>query len=176
MFDWIKEILSQCWDHIKFWAVINHYEEGVLLRFGNYKKVLLPGLHFKIPIADYVFSSIVKIDTMPITPVNICTIDNKTITIGAMVKYDIVDIKKYLIDTNEAKGNMQDLSRGIISDYLEDCTWDDIRLKKTIKKITNLISKEAEEMGIRVLEVKFTDKCITRTFKIFGETHDTLKL
>jgi hypothetical protein len=64
---------------------------------------------------------------------------------------------------------MHDLCRGILSNYLEDCNWEDIRKKPTINAIRKKIALECEDMGVEVMDVWFSDKCITRAIKLFSE-------
>ena len=170
---WIMKLLEAGWDYIKIFTVIAAYEEGVLLRLGKPlrkgRSVLKPGFHLKFPILDYVYTAIVTTDTMEIKAVNITTLDGKTSTNGLIVKFRVSDIYKYLIETNEPRSNMHDLCRGILSNYLEDCNWEDIRKKPTINAIRKKIALECDEMGVEVLDVYFSDKCLTRAIKLFSE-------
>lgn len=170
---WIMKLLESGWDYIKFFTIINSFEQGLLLRLGkplkNGKSVLKAGVHFKFPIIDYVYSAYVSVDTMEIKQVNITTLDGKTSTHGLVVKFDVVNIYKYIVDTNDPRSNMHDICRGILSNHLEDCNWDDIRKKPTINAIKRKIEKECEEMGVRIIDVYFTDKCLTKAIKLFSE-------
>lgn len=127
-----------------------------------------PGLHLKIPIADVILTTIVTADTLDIKPVNITTIDNKTITVGAVLEFEIIDIVKYVVDTNEARSNTHDICRGIMADHLQDCTYDECKDKKTIRTITRLVTKKCEVMGIKVIGLTFTDFSLSRVLKLFG--------
>lgn len=173
IFAWIQKLLEEGWDYIKIFPIINKYEEGVLLRLGrplkNGKSILKPGPHIKFPIIDYVHTAYVTADTMEIRPVNITTLDGKTSTDGLVVEYEVEDIYKYLIETNDPKSNMHDICRGILSSILEDLNWEDIRKKTTINAITRRIKEKCKEMGVRVKEVYFSDKCLTKAIKIFSE-------
>lgn len=169
MFDKLLEFIIQMWQHIVPFVIINQYEEGALLRFGILKKNLKPGLHFKIPLADTVWVSIVTTDTLDIKPVNITTTDNKTISVGAVLEFEINDIIKFLIYTNEAKSNAHDICRGIMADHLTDCTWEQCKDKKTIKTITKLVKTKCDDMGIHVKAITFTDMSMSRVIKLFAD-------
>jgi len=86
-----------------------------------------------------------------------------------IVMFDIHDPKKYLIDTNDAAGNIRDVSRGTIADYLTDCTWEQIKEKKTLTAIKNAIKKECESMGIVVHKVFFARVVTTKVYTVFKE-------
>lgn len=173
MFDKFFDFISQVWIHIVPFTIISEYESGVKLRFGKLKnKFLNPGLHWKIPIIDNILITIVTKDTLAIQPVNITTIDNKTITVGAILEFEITDVIKYLIETNEPRSNTHDICRGIIADSLTDSTYEQCKDKKTIKAITKLITKKCETMGISVLMLTFTDFSISRVVKLFGNIQE----
>lgn len=170
MFDKLIDLIVQVWHHLIPVAVVNQYEEGVRLRLGKlHKNYLAPGLHWKIPFADLILTTIVTADTLDVKPVNVTTIDDKTITVGAVIEFEIVDIVKYIVDTNEARSNTHDICRGIMADYLQDCTWAQCKDKKTIRTITRLLTKKCEDMGISITGLTFTDMSLSRVFKLFGD-------
>jgi regulator of protease activity HflC (stomatin/prohibitin superfamily) len=166
--EWIKELFTTYIEYLKFWVAVNHYQEAVVLRAGRYHRTLGPGYHPKWPVYEYSFDVNVKSDTMEIEAVSITTLDGKSITIGIMIEYQIVDTMLFLVETNEAYTNMKEIARGEISDYLEDINWADIKKKVTKNAVTRLISKKYVEMGVELKDLKFTDKCENKVFKHFG--------
>lgn len=166
MLDIINFIIS-IWDYIKPYVVVLEYEEGVMFTFGKYTKTLKPGLHFKWFFAQTYHLENVKNDTFRVEDVNITTLDNKTISIGCEFDFTIEDIVKATVEQNEWRSNLKDICIGILSDHLEDCTWEDIK-KKTVKnQIDKKIQKRALEMGVATSNFNFTNKAISRAFKIF---------
>ncbi|MEO6303954.1 MAG: SPFH domain-containing protein [Bacteroidia bacterium] len=169
MLDKLLDIIILVWNSIVPVVIIKEYELGVRLRFGKLShKILKPGLHLKIPLADYVLSDIITKDTLDIKEVNITTLDEKTITVGAVLEFNISDIIKHTIYTNTAKGNIHDICRGIIAHSLMDCSYQQCKDKKTLKNITKLVEKKCFEMGVTVLMLSFTDMTLSRVVKIFG--------
>jgi len=166
IFEWIAEIWR---DYLSPVLVLRCYEGGVLLRLGTYKRNLKEGINFKIPLIDEVHIVITTIDTFHISPVDITTIDNKQVSVEPIIKFDIIDPKKYLVDVNEAAGNIHDIARGIIADYLTDCTWDDIKKKTTLTAIKNALKKECDDMGINIYKVYFGRIVTTKMCTIFKD-------
>lgn len=144
------------------------YEGAVFYRGGKFVKTITPGWYLKIPFFDSFHKDIVTTDTMRIEDVTITTLDGKTVTLGGEFDLTISDIKKAVNDTHEWRSNLQDISRGIISDSLEDINWDDIRKKTTKNAIEKRIQKRGLEMGITINNFSFTDKSISRAFKLYG--------
>ncbi len=170
MWEWLREILSQSLDYLKFFVIVNQYEEAILLSWGKFKRVRTPGTYLKWPIRDYYYHVIVTFDTISIDEVNITTADNQTISIGCVIEYGIKDVVKFLIDTNEAKGNMRDIARGVISNTLEDLTWEDVKKKTTLNAIRKKLTSKYEDMGVDVKDVMFTDKCKSFVLKVFSDS------
>lgn len=166
IFEWIAEIWR---DYLSPVLVLRCYEGGVLLRLGTYRKNLKEGINFKLPLIDEVHVVITTIDTFHISPVDITTLDNKQVSVEPIIKFDIIDPKKYLVDVNEAAGNIHDIARGIIADYLTDCTWDDIKKKTTLTAIKNALKKECDDMGINIYKVYFGRIVTTKMYTIFKD-------
>lgn len=166
IFEWIAEIWR---DYLSPVLVLRCYEGGVLLRLGTYRKNLKEGINFKLPLIDEVHVVITTIDTFHISPVDITTLDNKQVSVEPIIKFDITDPKKYLVDVNEAAGNIHDIARGIIADYLTDCTWDDIKKKTTLTAIKNALKKECDDMGINIYKVYFGRIVTTKMYTIFKD-------
>lgn len=168
MFDKLVDLLITTWEHFKPIFFILEYEQGVVLRAGTFLKVVKPGWHLRIPFVDDYFTDNVTFDTIDIREVNVTTLDGKTLSVGCKLDIEISDIKLALVNTHDWRSNLIDICRGIISDHLEDCNWEDIR-KKTVKNaIEKRIQKRAEEMGINVTNLFFTDKALSRVLKIFN--------
>jgi regulator of protease activity HflC (stomatin/prohibitin superfamily) len=166
LFEWVGEKWR---DNLSPLIIIRCYESGVLLRLGKYKKNLHTGLNFKIPLIDEIHTCIKSIDTFPVAPVGFTTIDNVQVSVEPIIKFEVVDPKKYLIDINEAKGNMHDVSRGTIADYLTDCTWEVIKKKTTLTAIKNSLKKECEDIGVIIHKVYFTRIVTTKIYTVFKE-------
>lgn len=167
MFSRAIELLIETWDDAKFIIFIPEFKEGVLLRAGRFKKTLGPGWHFKVPFIDDYFTDSVKTDTMKTDEVSLTTADGKTITVRAEFELRIIDIHKAVIETNDWRSNLQDVAQGIISSILEDLTWEDIMKKSTKTSISKKIKESAFSMGIETKNFNFTDKSISRSFRLF---------
>ena len=167
MLDKLIDLIIEVWDQSKPYVFILEYEEGVMFRAGRFLKILKPGWHLKIPFIDNVMEENVKSDTMEIPPINITTLDGKTISIGGEFNLAIDNIYLALVETNDWRSNLKEVCRGILSDHLEDCEWGDIKKKIVKNQISKRIEKRAEEMGIKINNFNYTDKVLTRALTLF---------
>lgn len=169
MLDKLIEVLLGLWHEMIPFFVIEEYERGIRLRLGKAQLVpLKPGLHFKVPFADKILSSIVTNDTIHIEAVTFTTTDGITITAGATVEFYIEDIYKFLINTNEAITNYHDICRAILASILAEYTWEECKRKTTTTVVKNKIKIQAEQMGIFTDKVTFSDMSISRAYKLYN--------
>lgn len=170
MFDKLIDLIVSAWNDFKPIIFIFEYKEGIMLRAGKFLKILKPGWHLRIPFVDDFYVENVKTDTMRIKEVTVTTLDSKTVTIGCEFDLRITDIYKAMVDTNDWRSNLQDMCAGVLSDYLEDLHWEDIKRKPTKNAIFKKMEKRAEEMGITISNFNFTDKVVTKPFKLFTDS------
>lgn len=164
LFEWIMEKWR---DYISPFVLIQEYESGVLLRNGHYKQDLHTGWNFKFPLIDNIHTVIKTVDTFHVSAVDITTLDGKQVSVEPIIKFEITDPKKYLIDVNQAADNLHDIARGIIADYLTDCDWEEIKKKTTLTGIKNSLKVEFDEMGVKVYKVYFGRIVTTRIYTVF---------
>jgi hypothetical protein len=170
MLDKLIDILLRVGEQIFPFVIIDSYEGAIHMRLGKKVKELPVGLHF-IPLktiyVDRVISTHIKVDTFSVSNVNVTTTDNKTVSVGGIIEYLIFDVTKNLIECNDAMTNAKDITRGIIADYLSDCTWEEVNKKPTRTAIKNRLNKELADIGIEVKQVLFGDIVLSKVFTVF---------
>lgn len=169
MFDKLIEILELIWDYIVPYIIIMEYQEGVILRFGIFKKVITKGLHFKIPFADYVMVENTVITTTQLPPQSLTTKDEKTIVVKGMVKYQIEDVKMYCLSVWDAKEVIIDTSCGIIRETINERDWNELKDGKIDGLISRRVTSALSKYGIKVEWVTLTDMAIMKSFRLFTE-------
>lgn len=89
--------------------IINQGTEGIVERFGQYRRSLKPGLNFVIPVIDSVLVETTREQLLDIAPQSAITRDNVTLQVDAVMYWKILDIQKayYAIeDLEEALKNL----------------------------------------------------------------------
>lgn len=170
MFDKLVELLTNWWLELKPLVIIRDYEEAVLLRFGNFKKVLKPGLHFKIPMFDEVIDQHVVVTTLSLDAQSLYTLDKQNIVVKGVIKYKISDVKTFLLEVYDAQDALSDMSQSIIKNVimsmtLEECT--DVELDNTL---TKKVRVEARKWGVEVQQVTLTDLAPIRSFRFINDS------
>lgn len=168
MFDKLFEFLVTFYDYLKFWWVVEQYNQAVLLRFGKFEKVLNPGFHWKYPMTDMVVETTVVPTTMRLQHQSLSTKDEKNIVVQAVIKYQIQDVKKLLLEVYDPVDAIGDMTQAIIKSIIMERTW--LECKDT--EIDNMVTKkariEAKKWGIEIMQVTLVDIAIVPSFRLMS--------
>lgn len=158
MFDRLIDLLVQFIDLFRFWTVIKEFERGVGLRLGRFWKVMEPGLHWIIPFGiDEVLVDNVVTRTCGLNGITMTLRDGITVNVSAIVRFNIRDIKKALLEVEGIDDVIRDCTYGFISDVVRHSTWDELIRPETLDVVTTAARRRAWKYGIEIENVAFTD-------------------
>lgn len=166
--EWLKTKIDTYSDYLKFWVLVEHFEEALILRNGVYHRTLKRGLWPKFPIFEYFYTVSIKPETINIPPIAVTTSDGKTVIAGIMIEYEIVDSKLFVLENNDSISNAKDIVMGKLSDLLEDITLEEIGKKTTKNRLERSIRSKFEEMGMKILGIDFTHKYQTTAYNFLS--------
>jgi regulator of protease activity HflC (stomatin/prohibitin superfamily) len=169
MFDKLIDIIIGFLDGLKAWAVVNAYQEGVVLRFGRYHRTLNPGIHWVIPLAETVEEVVMVPTTITLPAQTITTKDGKVVVAKAMVKCRVADSRVYTVEVYDAKDALSDTTCGIIFDTVHGMDMAAINEMSLSSTVTVAAKKEARKWGMSVLAVTFTDFGEVTTVRLINE-------
>lgn len=170
MFDKLIEIISNWWLQITPVIIIRDYEEAVLLRFGKFKTVLKPGMHFKIPMFDEVIDQHVVVTTLSLDAQSLYTKDKQNIVVKAVIKYKISDVKVFLLEIYDAQDALSDMSQGIIKNVIMSMSMDECTDSELDNTLTKKVRVEARKWGVEVQQVTLTDLAPIRSYRLINDT------
>jgi len=170
MFDKLIEIISNWWLQITPIIIIRDYEEAVLLRFGKFKSVLKPGMHFKIPMFDEVIDQHVVVTTLSLDAQSLYTKDKQNIVVKAVIKYKISDVKVFLLEIYDAQDALSDMSQGIIKNVIMSMSMDECTDSELDNTLTKKVRVEARKWGVEVQQVTLTDLAPIRSYRLINDT------
>ena len=171
MFDRIFDFISDAWEWLIPWVVIDQYEQGVVLRLGKYKRVVNPGLSFIWPfgIEEVKYETVVR-QTSYLDPQSLTTQDDKSVTVSGIIIYTIIDIRKFLLDIDEGENDMNNIVYGIISDCVENTPWKSIRRSLFNYSVFEQAQKECfDYCGVEILAIKWSDKATARNLRLWND-------
>ena len=169
MLDKLFEFLSQWVTDLLPMVIVPSYEEGVLLRFGKFKKVLLPGVHFKIPFGDEVIRQHVVVTTLSLPAQSLYTGDKQNFVVKGVVKYRIADVKTFLLEVYDAQDALSDMTLSIIKNIITSLPSD----KCTDPDLDGILTKkarvEAKKWGVEIQQVTLTDIAPIRSYRLIND-------
>ena len=151
-------------------VIIRDYEQAVLLRFGKFNQVLLPGIHFKIPFFDEVIDQHVVITTLSLDAQSLYTKDKQNIVVKGLIKYRIADVKIFLLEVWDAQDALSDMSASIIKNVIMSMTLDECTDSEIDNLLTKKVRVEAKKWGVEVQQVTLTDLAPIRSFRLINDT------
>ena len=163
--DWTETFIA----YFQFLFVIDQYDMGVVLRFGKYSRTVGPGLHLIYPwgieesLEDTVVRTTSYLDTQTVT-----SSDGKSVNITAILVYKIGNIKRWLLEVDDAEVALHDMTYGIISELAETKTWSQIMKPDFMEEVTELVQEEAITWGARVEAVKLSDRVTSKSLRLMG--------
>lgn len=162
MIEFLKFIFEVLEKYLMPVQIINTYERGVMLTLGKNPKLIEPGVRFKFPLIQEIFTTPIMPDTISPPSVNVTTADGKTISVRVAIEFEVIDAQKWLIEVTDATTNLSDLTRGFVADYLTDVSWEEVVQKRTRTEIKNKLNKKCHEFGCKINLLMFTEVCQTK--------------
>jgi regulator of protease activity HflC (stomatin/prohibitin superfamily) len=169
MFDKLVELLTSWWLEIKPLVIIRDYEAAVLLRFGRFKAVLTPGIHFKLPFFDEVIDQHVVVTTLSLDAQSLYTKDKQNIVVKGVIKYRISDVKIFLLEVWDAQDALSDMAQSIIKNVIMSMTMEECTDSELDNTLTKKVRVEAKKWGVEVQQVTLTDLAPIRSYRLIND-------
>jgi regulator of protease activity HflC (stomatin/prohibitin superfamily) len=173
MLDRLVDLFVEFFALFQIYVFIDEYERGVVLRCGKYHRTIGPGLRWIVPFG---FEQVLYDNVVPTTTnlgvQSLHTRDDKHINIQCGLLWKITDIKKILLEVEDADDVLTDAATGQLSDMVADNDWDSIRQPDFAKRLKSRIQGQAREWGIRVMRVYISDCSRTRAIRLWHEGLD----
>ena len=139
--------------------VVFEYKRALKFRFGKYKGLLQPGLRWIIPIVESIQIVDIRVITINIVSQEVMTEDNVPCSIDGVVFFRIHDPEKAVLEVEEYKFAITQLSQAALRDVCGKVELDTILSKReemgnNIKKIVEV---ETSGWGIEIIDVKIKD-------------------
>lgn len=168
--NFIRDAWEIIWDVLGWFQIctfIDEWEEGVLLRRGKFSRVVKPGIAWHLPLEiDSITTMNVKPDSMELDEQVLTTYDGVKIVISVNLLWSIFDIKKCIVDVEDAADTLSDTALGYVQELVEETEWDEIQTKAFRKELKLRIQKQARKFGITATTVKIANLAETRVYRL----------
>ena len=145
--------------HIGF-VVVSQQRAIVVERFGKFRKVLDPGFHFLVPVADScAYSHSLKEEVYPISSQMAITKDNVTITLDGVLYMKITDPYKASYGVGDPVESVKQLAQTTMRSELGKLTFDRTFEERELLNmaIVRQINEAAHEWGVQCMRYEIRD-------------------
>ena len=139
--------------------IIFEYKRALKFRFGKYVKTLQPGFKWIIPLVETIQVVDIRVITINIVSQEVMTEDNVPCSIDGVVFFKINNPKKAVLEVEEYKFAITQLSQAALRDVCGKVELDTILSKreKMGNNIKNIVEQETAQWGIEIIDVKIKD-------------------
>ena len=136
--------------------IVDAYEKKALTVFGEYRKLLEPGINFIPPFVSRTYPFDMRTQTLDVPRQEAITRDNSPVTADAVVYIKVMDAKKAFLEVDEYKKAVSNLAQTTLRAVLGDMELDDTLNKRQEinAKIRKELDEPTDEWGIRVESVE----------------------
>jgi len=147
--------------------IIKEYERGVVLRWGRFSHVKLPGIRFLIPFVDQMFRIDLRVVTMDVPKQEMMTRDNVPVTVDAVVYFRVVNAEDAILKIeNYVKATAliaQTTLRSTVGQHVLDELLSE--RDRVNEKLQTVIDEQTEPWGVKVTNVEVRDVILPETMK-----------
>lgn len=172
---WIGQLIEWLGRFFPRWFLLDA-TEGAVKYVGSFGKAPLqviacgPGIHWYWPVTSSVvnYPTSRQTDNMPAQ--TFATRDDKTIAVGGLLVYEVIDVVKLVSTTHRPMIAIQDIALGAVHDVCCNMEWaelKDAQRRGTLDtKLRNAAQKQLTDYGVRVVKCMLTDLAQTRVLKV----------
>ncbi|PSQ55888.1 phosphoesterase [Halobacteriales archaeon SW_8_68_21] len=136
--------------------IVDAYEKKTLTVFGEYRKLLEPGINLIPPFVSRAYPFDMRTQTLDVPRQEAITRDNSPVTADAVVYIKVMDAKKAFLEVDDYKKAVSNLAQTTLRAVLGDMELDDTLNKRQEinAKIRKELDEPTDEWGIRVESVE----------------------
>jgi membrane protease subunit HflK len=149
------------WVLFDSWSVVDARQAGVVLRFGEFNRILAPGFHVKLPRP---LESVLKVETTQVRSVSdqvrMLTHDENIVQVDFNIQYLVADARKYLFSMRDPDDTLRQAAEAAVRAVVGSNTMDTILSSQGAQLVNQSRSSLQETLdgydcGITVTDVSF---------------------
>ena len=136
--------------------IVNAYEKRALTVFGEYRRLLEPGISFIPPFVSRTYAFDMRTQTLDVPRQEAITRDNSPVTADAVVYIKVMDAKKAFLEVDDYKRAVSNLAQTTLRAVIGDMELDDTLNKRQDinARIRKELDEPTDEWGVRVESVE----------------------
>jgi regulator of protease activity HflC (stomatin/prohibitin superfamily) len=151
----------------QMFKIMREYERGVVFRLGKYQSTKGPGFIILIPFIDKVERVDLRVLTINVDKQEAITKDNVTVNVDAITFFRVVDAEKAVIQVERYIAATSMLAQTTLRSVIGQFELDEIlaEREKINKKIQDIIDKQTDPWGVKVVSVEVRDVILPERMK-----------
>ena len=151
----------------QMFKIMREYERGVVFRLGKFQSTKGPGLIVLIPFIDKVERVDLRVLTINVERQEVITKDNVTVNVDAITFFRVVDAERAVIQVERYIAATSMLAQTTLRSVLGQFELDEVLTdrEKINKKIQNIIDRQTDPWGIKVVSVEVKDVILPESMK-----------
>ncbi|RLM50862.1 SPFH domain-containing protein [Halorubrum sp. Atlit-28R] len=136
--------------------IVDAYDKEALTVFGEYRKLLDPGVHIIPPFVSRTYAFDMRTQTIDVPSQSAITRDNSPVTADAVVYIKVMDAKKAFLEVDDYKNAVSNLAQTTLRAVIGDMELDDTLSQRELinDRINEELDEPTDEWGIRVEAVE----------------------
>jgi len=151
----------------QMFKIMREYERGVVFRLGKFQSTKGPGLIVLIPFIDKVERVDLRVLTINVERQEVITKDNVTVNVDAITFFRVVDAERAVIQVERYIAATSMLAQTTLRSVLGQFELDEVLAdrEKINKQIQNIIDRQTDPWGIKVVSVEVKDVILPDSMK-----------
>ena len=164
---WLTEVLKGITDFIPRISTLQPWEAGVRTTLGKHKKAIGPGWYVYWPTIQEIHYMEIQPQIVDLRVQSVWTSDGHDLAISGGVRYRISDAMKAFTNIQAVDAAIQNVSLGIIAEYVNARTMADCHDIVNLKgEILKGLRDDCQGWGVKVERVYITDIGRTRNIRL----------
>jgi regulator of protease activity HflC (stomatin/prohibitin superfamily) len=136
--------------------VVRPYQRGAVERLGRYQRTVQPGLNFIIPFLERLIKVDMREQVVDVPPQEVITKDNATVTVDAIIYYEVTDPVKVLYNVANFRMATIKLAQTNLRNVIGDMSLDEslTSREKINAKLRDVLDEATDKWGAKVTRVE----------------------
>ncbi|MBW4693735.1 MAG: paraslipin [Lyngbya sp. HA4199-MV5] len=139
--------------------IVNQGTEGIVERYGQYRRTLKPGMNFIVPFVDTVLVESVREQLLDVAPQIAITKDNIRIRVHAIIYWRILDVRRAYYAVEDLEEAITNITITSIRQEIANLSLSELEFSrnKVNKALLHELYQATESWGVKVLRIEIRD-------------------
>jgi len=136
--------------------IVQQYEQGLVERFGRYRKTLDPGFHMIVPFIERVRKVDMREQVVDVPPQEVITADNVVVSVDAVVYYEATDPQRLVYNVADFFTAITKLAQTNLRNLIGDLELDKALTSRDRinTQLREVLDDATDKWGVRVVRVE----------------------